>query len=75
MRSSAPDFKLRGITWECWIVDDGQAYEWRSSCGRYAVIRDGEHWRAKRGERLGQIEYPTIKAAMLGASTDVRNAA
>lgn len=73
--STVPNFTLNGTTWQCCIVDDGHAYEWRSVCGQYAVIRDGQSWRAKRRDRLGSVEYPTIVLAMFGASNEQRRAA
>lgn len=68
------DFTLKGIIWQCHVIDGG-CYEWRSTCGRYAVFREGRNWRARRGDRVGKIDYPSIKAAMLGASNEARRTA
>lgn len=73
-RSSAPDFTLNGITWQCWVVGSGD-YEWRSTCGRYATVQEGLQWRIRRGDRVGQIVYRSLKQAMLAALLDQRRAA
>lgn len=73
-RSSAPDFTLNGITWQCWVINGG-SFEWRSTCGRYAAWRDGKVYRARRGERAGQIEYSSLKEAMTAAGGTRRQAA
>lgn len=68
-------FTLNGITWNCWVVAGG-AYEWRSECGRFAAFRkDGLKWWARRDGVDGRIEYPTLIAAMAGASATRRQVA
>lgn len=38
--STAAEFATGQVTWRCWITDDGQRLEWRSTCGRYRAGRD-----------------------------------
>jgi len=37
--SDVPSFSIGNVTWRCWVTDNGQRYEWRSTCGRYRVGR------------------------------------
>ena len=73
-RSSAGPFEFGGKTWICWIVDDGQRYEWRSECGAYAVWRDGKTFRARRGERISDREFGSLVTAMQAALADRKGA-
>lgn len=65
-RSTAPDFTLDGITWQCWIVEGG-SYEWRSTCGQFAVWREGKTFRARRGDQVGTVEHEKLINAMWAA--------
>lgn len=66
-KSSAPRFTLANVIWQCWVVDDGQAYEWRSSCGRFTVRRNVRLFAAREGERILGKQFQTIRAAMEAA--------
>ena len=37
--STSPNFTMHGVTWRCWITDEGGRYEWRSTCGRFRAGR------------------------------------
>ncbi len=71
-RSTVPDFMCEGVTWQCWIVDDGQRYAWRSTCGRCEVTRsdEGDGFMAiVRGRRRPVPGFQTLRAAMVWAAT------
>ncbi len=86
-RSSVPDFPLGDVIWQCWIIDG--AYEWRSTCGRFAAwgetvetgCTDGSRpaWRkvyhARRDGRDGPLTHPTLTTAMWSAMTIPRREA
>lgn len=63
-QSVVPAFKNFAVTWQCWIVDEGQAYEWRSTCNQYRVRRNERVFVAMREARIIGKHYPTIRAAM-----------
>lgn len=61
-RSSVPDYTCQGHVFECWVVNNGQSYVWRS--GRIEVGRtDRSHWVRVDGRPLGS-NYPDYKSAM-----------
>lgn len=62
--SSAPTFSLGSVTFRCWVTDNGQRYEWRSTCGRYFAGRNGAHHWSSTDRNLVGSEFPTLKAAM-----------
>lgn len=67
-KSTAPPFTIGGTTFQCWITDDGQRYEWRSADGRLTVGRNtgrSSCW-GRRGGNLVGSSYPSLKAAMDG---------
>lgn len=73
-RSSVQPFTLHGVTFECWITADGQHLEWRSTCGRFAVGRDGaEHWAKARGRIIG-TRFASLKLAMDAAIQNTERA-
>lgn len=61
---SVPDFKLGAITWTCCVLSDGTGrYEWRSSCGRFAVSREGAAvWLSHNNKRTGRPHRDLISA-------------
>lgn len=75
-RSTVPPFTVAGVTFVCWVVDDGvndlglpaTRYVWRSTCGRFAAGHryvNGRRlfWARGDGEVVG-AEFPTRKFAM-----------
>ena len=63
-RSTVPTFTVAGVTFVCWIVDDGNRYVWRSECGRYAAGRIGRLCWARRDGQVVGAEFPSLKFAM-----------
>jgi hypothetical protein len=72
--STLPNFTLSGITWECWITERN-TYEWRSTCGHYAVWRDGGACYARRGDRIGTFPHHDLISAMRAALSERKEAA
>lgn len=70
--SSAPPFTLIGVKWKCWVIEDGQAYEWRSSCGKFSVTRNARTFVGKREGRIIGKGYSTIREAMSAAQGVMR---
>jgi hypothetical protein len=67
-RSSAPRFRVGGVKFECWIVDDGLRYEWRSTCGRATAGRNVRtFWARADGRDLGK-GFLTLRLAMIAAA-------
>lgn len=61
-------FRLGDVTWHCWVVDDGR-YEWRSSCQRFRVWREGRHVLASCDGRPAQSQR-TLRAGMIFAQSE-----
>ena len=34
------DFRLKGVLWRCWLIENGQRYEWRAEGKPLAVFRN-----------------------------------
>ena len=65
-RNSVPPFVVRGVEFQCWIVDDGSRYEWRDESGtRCAGRHEGQqtYWASRNGHSLERT-FPTLKMAM-----------
>lgn len=73
-RGTAPDFTLGAVTWQSWVNPDGSLV-WRSTCGRYAVWRDGKVCKAQRGETVSRNEFRDLWSAMSAAQNEARRAA
>lgn len=67
--SSSPKFTVDGVTFQCWIVDGGHRYEWRSTCGRCRVGRNAGNamaWSSADGAMLG-AHFVGLRLAMQAA--------
>lgn len=64
-KSEAPPFEIRGVKWICWVVDEGQRFEWRAPGGRRAGRNAGgaSCW-AKRGSETVGTWYASLREAM-----------
>jgi hypothetical protein len=65
--SAVPHFTIAGVTFACWVVDDGQRYVWRSTCGRYAAGRMVRAYWSRRDGRVVGAEFLSLKLAMVTA--------
>ena len=57
--AGAPPFKIAGVTFRCWITDEGQRFEWRSNCNRYRVGRRG-YTKVETPDGMGGIDVELI---------------
>jgi hypothetical protein len=58
-------FQLGDVTWSYWNID-GERFEWRSSCQRFRVWRDGGQVQASCDGRSARTQR-TLRAAMIFA--------
>lgn len=65
--STVPTFALGDSVWRCWVTDNGQRYEWRSTCGRMRAGRRDGLWRAVVDGREVYGSHESLKAAMQAA--------
>lgn len=65
--SEAPNFELLGVTFRCWITDDGQRFEWRSTCGRFRAGRVLAVCWSRAGDRIVGKGFKTLRLAMEAA--------
>lgn len=57
---------ISGVKWTCYVVDNGNRYEWRSPGGRGLAARNegkGSFWAKTDGRSVGTA-FPTLKLAM-----------
>ena len=67
-RRNGQTFKIDGVKFDCWIVDDGHRYEWRSTCGQAFAGRDVQtFWARANGRDLGK-GFGTLRLAMIAAA-------
>lgn len=67
-RDTGLTFQLGDVTWHCWVVDGGR-YEWRSSCQRFRVWRDGSRVLGSCDGRPASSQR-TLRAAMVFAQSE-----
>lgn len=63
VRSSAPPYSIGDLTFECWIVENGQRYVWETACG-YAITREGRHFHAVADRQSIARHCLSLKHAM-----------
>lgn len=67
-RCSAPDFKIEGVTFACFVTDDGHNFEWRSGCGRALAGRKVRtFWARANDQDLGD-GFVSLRHAMEAAA-------
>ncbi len=67
-RRNGQTFKIDGVEFVCWIVDNGHRYEWRSMCGHAFAGRDVQtFWARANGRDLGK-SFGTLRLAMSAAA-------
>jgi hypothetical protein len=69
--SSAPQFTILGTTFTCWIVENGNRYEWHTDPIKYTVGRNTgamTTWASIDGEIIGD-NFKSLKTAMVAAIT------
>lgn len=64
-RETGITFRLGDVTWHYWNID-GDRFEWRSSCQRFRVWREGHQVLASCDGRPAQSQR-TLRAAMIFA--------
>lgn len=70
-------FTIANVTFRCWIVEDGQRYEWRSLDGRLTAGRNvglSTCWARAQGRHLGS-HFKDLKTAMFSATQAIGRAA
>ncbi len=67
-RDSGINFQLGDVTWHYWNID-GERFEWRSSCLRFRVWREGHQVLASCDGRPAQTQR-TLRAAMVFAQSE-----
>jgi hypothetical protein len=67
--STIPAFKILGVNFVCWVVDDGQRYEWRAPSFNLFAGRNegrGTYW-ASHGSRVLGRNFTSLRLAMIAA--------
>lgn len=60
---------LHGVLWSCYVVENGQRYEWRSPGGRGKAGRNvgkSTHWATLDGRDVGKA-HASLRLAMAAA--------
>lgn len=69
-KEDLPPFTLRGVRFECWIVENGVGgtrYEWRTPDAELQAWRDGSlFWARAHGKLVGRT-HMSLMAAMTAA--------